>query len=298
MSRTENLDILHSVGKRRGVSSEMMTMLEHIMSAESGGDRFAANTKSSARGCFQFLDSTWLGTLKAHGGEFGQGKFAQSIHQVTGRDGKVYWTIDDPKLKMEALNLRYDVSVSSEVAIAFTRDNKNALEGALGRTAAAGELYLAHFLGAGGATKVLRHPNVNAPISSLLGEEVMDANESVKLIKGRTEKFFRSFTVADIQQWSATKMSQELSYEQLSENNRRASWRRRNPRALPPGQVDDYSDEVQARGDMSFAEALLQFVVSLFTGLGSMLGISNDKPSSPPPTPSRQASASTPSRRA
>lgn len=290
MSRAENLSILHRVAATRSVSPEMLTMLEHIMAAESGGKQYAANPNSSARGAFQFIEDTWLGNLKKHGAKFGQGQFAEHIHQVRNGDGKLVWTIDDHALRKQALDLRYDAAVSSEMAIAFTRDNQQELVSALGREPSAGELYLAHFLGSGGAKKVLQHPDPNAPISSLLGSKVMNANESVKLVRGGKTTMFNQFTIADIQQWSANKMQQELSYEQLSEQNRRASWRRRNPRAVAPGQEDDYSDQVESLGEMSMVETIIQFVVGILTALGSILGITDEKTvSAPLATPVRQA---------
>lgn len=262
-------------------------MLEHIMAAESGGAQYAANPGSTARGCFQFIEDTWLGTLKKHGASFGQGQYAEHIHQVRNKEGKLVWTIDDPQLKKQALDLRYDVAVSSEMAIAFTRDNQQSLVSALGREPSAGELYLAHFLGSGDAQKVLQHPEVNTPISSLLSSRVMNSNTKVQLVRGGKTTMFKDFTVADIQLWASNKMQQELSYEQLSEQNRRASWRRRNPRSLPSGQVDDYSDEVESRGEMSMVEVVIQFVVGIFSSIMTAIsGGSDEKVAAAPlPTP-------------
>lgn len=295
-TRSENLDILHAVTSQRGASASMVTMLEHIMAAESRGKRYAANDSSTARGCFQFINSTWLGMLKTHGAKFGHGQYASAIRMT--KDG---WTIDDPALKRQALDLRYDVKLSCQMGVQLAYDNQSALENGLNRKPSAGELYLAHFLGSGGALKVLKHPEPNAKISSFLSADVIDSNsynpktkkKGVTLRRGGKETDFRDFTVADIQQWAAGKMEQELSYEQLSEQNRRASWRRRHPRAqpLPAGQEDDYSDMVEARGEMTMVEAILQFVVGIFTAIGSILGISSDKPDGAPQTPSTETAA-------
>jgi hypothetical protein len=288
-TRAENLDILHDVARARGVTASGLNTLEHIMYVESSGKQFAANDRSTARGCFQFIEDTWLGTLKTHGAKFGLGKYEEHIVQATNRKGQKYWTIHDPKMREEALNLRYDVRISCEMGIALTQDNEKALSKALGRAPSSGELYLGHFLGSARAIQVLQHADVNTPISSLLSREVIDANIGVSLKKGSVDKPFAQFTVADIQQWAARKMQQELSYDQLDEQNRRASWRRRNPRQVPQGKPDDYSDMEEATGDMTMVEAIIQFVVQLgkgiMTAIGSIIGASDDTPAPPAPTP-------------
>ena len=53
------------------------------------------------------------------------------------------------------LALRLDPAVSSDMAAALARDNSAALRASLGRAPDDAELYLAHFLGASGAGKLL-----------------------------------------------------------------------------------------------------------------------------------------------
>ncbi|ODN72026.1 transglycosylase SLT domain-containing protein [Methylobrevis pamukkalensis] len=107
---------------------------------------------SSATGLFQFIESTWLETLKKSGEELGLGRFAD---QVTVTESGKY-TVADPKLRQEILALRKDPEISSMMAGALTRQNAQFLNGRIGREPSDGELYIAHFLGAGGAAKLIR----------------------------------------------------------------------------------------------------------------------------------------------
>jgi hypothetical protein len=283
-TRADNIGILQQIAKQRGVTAEALTTLEHIMRVESGGKQYAANDRSSARGCFQFIDSTWLGTMKKHAGTLGETELAKHINWST---SKKEWTIDDPKLLKQALDKRYDVAYSSEMAILLTKDNQAALRSAMGKEPTAGELYLAHFLGANDARRVLQHGDANAKIDTILSKDVMSSNEKVELKRGGRSKLFADFTVADIQFWAAGKMNQELSYEQLSEQNRRASWRRRNPRQAPAGKPDDYSDMVESLGDMSMS--VVQFIgmiiAGIFSVVGSLFGVGESKAGAAPQVP-------------
>jgi hypothetical protein len=121
----------------------------------------------------------------------------------------------------------------------------------------------------------------------------MSSNSDVEFKKAGATKSFAEFTVADIQQWAARKMEQELSYDQLSAENRRQSWRRRNPRAPEPGKPDDYGDMEEASGNMTMVESFVKFVVQLVSGIataiGSVFNIGDGTPTPPPATPPRVA---------
>jgi hypothetical protein len=118
---------------------------------ESAMDPGAAARTSSARGLYQFINSTWMATLQRHGARFGLGHYAQHIAQAPG--GHSY--VRDPGMRREILALRNDPEMAALMAAAFARDNREALSGALGRAPSHAELYLAHFLGASGAQKFL-----------------------------------------------------------------------------------------------------------------------------------------------
>ena len=118
---------------------------------ESGFRTDIKSSSSSATGLYQFIDSTWLNTVKEHGAKHGLGKYASAIQ--TRGDGRPY--VADPEMKREILDLRKDPNAASLMAAEFARDNKEHLEATVKGRIGSTELYLAHFLGAGGASKFL-----------------------------------------------------------------------------------------------------------------------------------------------
>ncbi|OJX81381.1 transglycosylase SLT domain-containing protein [Magnetospirillum sp. 64-120] len=118
---------------------------------ESRLDPDAASSRSSAMGLYQFTASTWLDMIKKHGAEHGLGNYADAITQ--GKDGRL--SVANKDLKKEILELRRDPRISAMMAGEYAADNRKVLESKLGRQASAHDLYLAHYLGAGGALKVL-----------------------------------------------------------------------------------------------------------------------------------------------
>lgn len=108
---------------------------------ESGLDPKARAGTSSATGLYQFLGSTWLDTLKRHGAEHGLGWAGEAA--------------SDPAMRSQVMALRTDPQASALMAAELASDNKAALSTSLGREPDSSELYLAHFLGAQGASQFL-----------------------------------------------------------------------------------------------------------------------------------------------
>lgn len=109
--------------------------LSRTRQIESRNGQNTYNPKSGAAGDFQFIPST----AKAYG-------------------------LSDP----------YDFYKAADAAGRFSRDNANILRNKLGRDPTAGELYLAHQQGAGGATKLLSNPD--APAGQLVGTKAVAWN--------------------------------------------------------------------------------------------------------------------------
>lgn len=101
---------------------------------------------SSATGLYQFTNDTWLRTVDRHGANHGL-DWAEAA--ISG--GRV----QDPGMRAQVMALRYDPDASALMAAELARDNRAELAGALGRDPDPSELYLAHFLGAGGARQFL-----------------------------------------------------------------------------------------------------------------------------------------------
>ncbi|WP_375402216.1 lytic transglycosylase domain-containing protein [uncultured Sphingomonas sp.] len=118
---------------------------------ESGLNATARAGTSSATGLYQFIEQSWLAVVKKHGAEHGMSWAADSI----GRNGNGRLSVSDPGTRQAILNLRNDPAAASLMAAEHAGDNKAALEGKLGRAATGTDLYMAHFLGLGGASKFL-----------------------------------------------------------------------------------------------------------------------------------------------
>jgi hypothetical protein len=122
--------------------------LYSLQSRSAGSSR--ART-SSATGLYQFIDDTWLGTVKKHGDRFGLGALADQIALTPSGRARVA----DPTQRAAILALRNDPEVASLMAAGLAEDNRAHLTPILGRQPDHTELYLAHFLGAGGAGRFL-----------------------------------------------------------------------------------------------------------------------------------------------
>jgi hypothetical protein len=118
---------------------------------ESGLNAGARARTSTASGLYQFIEQSWLAVVKSHGAEHGLGWAADSIGRSGGR-----LTVSDPATRQAILDLRNDPAAASLMAAEHASDNKAALEQTLGRDATGTDLYMAHFLGLGGAKQFLR----------------------------------------------------------------------------------------------------------------------------------------------
>ena len=119
---------------------------------ESGLKSDAKSAKGSAAGLFQFIDSTWLQMVQRFGAKYGIGDLASQI--TVDDSGRV--RVADPAIRQQILDLRNDPRISAALAAEYAKSNKSEVERALGRPAGSTDLYMAHFLGAGGATEFLK----------------------------------------------------------------------------------------------------------------------------------------------
>jgi len=106
---------------------------------------------SSATGLFQFIDQTWLGTMKQSGAALGYGKYAEAISKTP--QGR--YVVNNPAMRQEIFALRKDATANAVMAGAFANSNAKVLTDRLGRKPTDGELYIAHFLGASGAARFI-----------------------------------------------------------------------------------------------------------------------------------------------
>jgi hypothetical protein len=129
---------------------------------ESGLNPAARARTSSATGLYQFIDQSWLGVVRQHGTEHGLGWAASAIRQ--GSNGRYH--VADPETRRAIMALRNDPTVASRMAAEHAADNRAYVERRTGRTAEPVDLYLAHFLGPGGAVRFLNAHSANADASA------------------------------------------------------------------------------------------------------------------------------------
>lgn len=135
---------IHKASQRTGVD---FAYLMNQAKAESSYNPAAKAKTSSASGLFQFIERTWLDMVNRHGEKYGLDAYAEKI------DANL--RVSDRGTKQQILALRNDPQMASYMAAEFAAENKATLERRVGGDIGATEMYLAHFLGAAGASGFL-----------------------------------------------------------------------------------------------------------------------------------------------
>ena len=143
-----------------GVSFEYMLTTAKM---ESDFNPTAGASTSSARGLYQFIEQTWLGTVKEAGGQLGYGQYSDAIGRTSSGD----YVVNDPGMRRSIMKLRDDPVASSAMAAILTQSNSFQLTGKIGRRPTDAELYMAHFLGTGGAAKLISQAEDNPQASAV-----------------------------------------------------------------------------------------------------------------------------------
>lgn len=149
-----------------------------LIGAESGNNENAQNPDSSAGGVGQFIDSTWLTTVKKYRPTLAAGKSNAEILALKKGPGSA--------------------KLGREMSIEYTAEGARGLA-ATGHPVTAGTSYLAYFAGLGGARKVLSG-NPTADVSTTLTPSQIKANKSVMYRNGRL------ITNAELVAWADKKM--------------------------------------------------------------------------------------------
>ena len=147
-----------------------MAVSDSIIAAESGGDPNAVNPRSSASGLGQFIDSTWLDTIK-----------------------KARPDIADGKSDADLIGLKTDPQLSREMTEAYAKQNGEFLA-KNGQSVTPGSTYLAHFAGPQGAVNILK-ADPNAPVEGILDASAIKSNS-----------FLKGMTAQGLQAWAARKV--------------------------------------------------------------------------------------------
>jgi hypothetical protein len=156
---------LQITGAIKQAASATGASFEYLLSAakiESNFNPTAGASTSSARGLYQFIEQTWLGTVKEAGTALGYGKYADSIT----KSASGTYSVSDPSTRDDILKLRDDPAVNAAMAGVLTQSNSFKLTSEIGRRPTDGELYIAHFMGVGGAAKLINAAAENPQASA------------------------------------------------------------------------------------------------------------------------------------
>jgi hypothetical protein len=188
-------DIVATIRRASARTGSDFDYLLNTAMRESSLQPQAKSKHSSATGLFQFIDQTWLGLVKRYGARHGLGALASAIEQKPGGT----CSIASEETRAAILALRKDPEISALMAGEAARESEAALEGALGRDVSCGELYAAHFLGQGGAKKLLSlNESDPAQRASLAFPQAAKANRSVFYRADGTAR-----TIGEVYAWAA-----------------------------------------------------------------------------------------------
>src|SRR5215212_4725415 len=166
-------------GAIKQAASSNGTSFEYLLATakiESNFNPAASASTSSAHGLYQFIDQTWLGTVKEAGAHFGYGEYAAAISKSSSGN----YSVADPAARSAILKLRDDPAAASAMAAVLTQSNSFKLTGKIGRRPTDGELYMAHFMGVGGAAKLISNAEDNPQASGArLFPNAAAANHSI-----------------------------------------------------------------------------------------------------------------------
>ena len=172
-SRTRVTGAIKQASNSTGASFEYLLATAKM---ESDFNPTAGASTSSARGLYQFIDQTWLATVKEAGGELGYSQYADAITKTSSGD----YVVSDSATRQAIMKLRDDPAIASAMAGALTQSNSFQLTGMIGRRPTDGELYMAHFMGVGGAAKLISNAEDNPQASGArLFPNAAAANRSI-----------------------------------------------------------------------------------------------------------------------
>ena len=192
--------VARSLRQASAATSVNFGFLVSTATQESGLNADARSHKGTATGLFQFIESTWLQMVQRFGAKYGIGDLAQQVSV----DNSGHAHVADPATRRQILDLRTDPRLSADFAAEYTKENKAEVERALGRPVGNTDLYMAHFLGAGGATEFLKAMRSNA---GAIGADLLPAAAAANHAVFYDNRTGAARTVAEIYQGFADKFA-------------------------------------------------------------------------------------------
>ncbi|WP_213738341.1 transglycosylase SLT domain-containing protein [Bradyrhizobium sp. dw_411] len=170
------LRVAGAIKQAAGTTGASFEYLVATAKMESDFNPAAGASTSSAHGLYQFIDQTWLGTVKEAGAALGYGQYADAISKSSAGS----YSVSDPTARSAIMKLRDDPVVASAMAGILTQSNSFNLTGKIGRRPTDAELYMAHFMGVGGAARLISNAEDNPKASGAqLFPNAAAANRSI-----------------------------------------------------------------------------------------------------------------------
>ena len=111
-ARTSSAGVDGLIAKYASVYDVPESLVRRVVQRESGFNPAAKARTSSASGVFQFVDQTWLSTLKKHGAKYGYARYADLI--TPGSDGR--YRVEGDEARKAVLGLKTDPHAASLMA--------------------------------------------------------------------------------------------------------------------------------------------------------------------------------------
>src|ERR1700675_4188501 len=111
---------LRVAGAIKQAANTTGTSFEYLLATakmESDFNPKAGASTSSAHGLYQFIDQTWLGTVKEAGSQLGYGQYANAIS----KSASGTYSVSDPNARAAIMKLKDDPTASSAMAAVFTQ---------------------------------------------------------------------------------------------------------------------------------------------------------------------------------
>ncbi len=139
--------------------------LDYLLRTAQRESSFQADARastSSAEGLFQFIEETWIRTIKDEGEQYGLGEYAAMIEKTT--EGR--YAVANPAHRRAILALRRDPRISAVMAGAYATRNAEHIAEEIGRRPTSAELYMAHFLGPSDAVRLIQFRDTRQSLSA------------------------------------------------------------------------------------------------------------------------------------
>jgi len=213
--------VIHAIQSAASKTGVDFSYLMQKASQESSFDPTAQATTSSAAGLFQFTNQTWLHMIKNYGDQYGLGNYAAQI--TLDSDGHL--TVENSSARQAILALRKDPQISAEMAGELDKENAAVLQQKVGGKIGGTELYLAHFLGASGASNFIREMRANPkaaaadilPIAAAANESVFyDKSGEARSLQQVYQRFAQKFGLGSSQTANITPKASTVRMAALS----------------------------------------------------------------------------------